>query len=449
MCFEGTLHILERELFKTLKKKFSMCFDLAAFLRQNFRAFFKTRGEQYRLTPKRFLFLILWLLIYIVAEVINRIFFLLDEIFFPRYHHQEVRKPVFIIGNPRSGTTMLHRLMSKDEETFTAFKVWELVLAPSITQRKIVFGLAAIGRWVGHPLMPLVGWINKVFRAGKVDRVHAIRVDAVEEDEHIMIHNWTSETLFNLYPYLDEVLPYFYFDRDIPDKKKKRVMKFYKNMLQRHLYAHGGDKVLLSKNPSHSSRIAALSETFPDARFIKLVRNPFEAVPSMLNTMSIGINIFCSPLEQYPFTDEFIDLMKYYYFYPVEFFKDKEELCSFIRYDDLVEQPDLIIEDLYAWLGLSYSESFKSLVADETHAQHFYRSKHEYPLEKIGLTEEQIFREFEDVYSYYEFDRQDFELQEREMLWQSRKWSKVWKRQRVKRMRKVRARSVEYGTSIS
>ena len=423
-------------------------FDFPAFFRYNFRAFFKTKGQQHQLSLKRFLFLVLWLPLFIIVELVNRVFLLLDEVFFPRYRKQTIEKPIFIIGNPRSGTTFLERLMFKDKESFTAFTVWELVLAPSITQRKIIWGLGKIGSWIGLPFKTVVQSINKRFRKGKVNKAHPIRVDAVEEDEHIMIHAFSSETLFNLYPYTDDVLPYFYFDRDIPEKKQRQVMAFYKNMLQRHVYAHGGNRTLLSKNPSYSSRIAALSQEFPDARFIKLVRNPFEAVPSMISTMSIGLNIFCDPLEQYAFKDEFIELMKYYYFYPVEFFKDQPDKCTFLRYDDLVSQPDSIIEDLYYWLEIPYSEDFRAKVAEETHAEHFYKSKHSYPLEEIGLSREKIFNEFEEVFSYYEFDQQDFELPEREMNWQSKKWSKVWKKQRARRLQGQSLRTLENGTPV-
>ncbi|MFZ3071591.1 MAG: sulfotransferase [Anaerolineaceae bacterium] len=410
-----------------------MYFDFAAYLRYNFRAFFQAKGTHYRLTPKRFFFLFFFNLIYILVELINRVFFLLDEIFFPRYHNQEVRQPVFIIGNPRSGTTFLHRLMFKDKETFTAFTVWELALAPSITQRKIIWFFGKVGRAVGHPVSFLAKALNKRFREGKAQVAHTIKIEEAEEDEHIMIHNWTSETLFNLYPFMDEVFPYFYFDRDIPEKKRRKIMRFYRRMVQKHLYAHGGDKVLLSKNPSYSSRIAALSKEFPDARFIKLVRNPFEAMPSMLDSMSIGINTFCDPLERYPFTEEYIQLMKYYYFYPVEFFKDKPDLCHFIKYDDLVEHPDEIVESLYAWLALAYPAKFKAVVKEQTHAQRHYQSRHEYPLEQMGLTEERIFKEFEEVFSYYEFDKHAFELPERQMGWQISKYAQFWKIQRGQR----------------
>ena len=40
---------------------------------------------------------------------------MLDYLFYPRLWYQQVVQPVFIVGHARSGTTLMHRLMSADE----------------------------------------------------------------------------------------------------------------------------------------------------------------------------------------------------------------------------------------------------------------------------------------------------------------------------------------------
>ena len=408
-----------------------MYLDVAAFLRYNFRAFFKTRGEHYRLTPKRFLILFIWVVLYIPAQLVNRIFFLLDDVFYPGYRQQKVKTPVFIIGNPRSGTTFLHRLMSKDKETFTALTVWELIFAPSITQRKIIWGVIKLFRILGYPINRSLDALNKKINKGNT--THNIKLDEAEEDEHLLIHSWSTESLWPLYPFKDELLPYFFFDRDIPKPKQHKVMEFYQSMIKRHLYAHGGKMILLSKNPSHSAKIASLTEFFPDARFINLVRNPFQAMPSMLDYMSTGWKLFCDPLEPYPYKKEFFEVMNYYYLYPVEYFKDKDNKCNFIRYDDLVANPDEIIEDLYSWLGLKISDSFGTVVANETTQARQYNARHTYSIADMGLSEPQIYKEFEEVFTYFEFDSHHLELPDHVMLWQLKELPQKWKSQRLQR----------------
>ena len=410
-----------------------MYFDFPSFIRYNFRAFFKTRGQHYRLTPKRLLVLLIWLSLFIPAQIINRICFLLDEILFPNYRGQQIRTPVFIIGNPRSGTTFLHRLLYKDSQTFTSFTVWEMLFAPSIVQRKIIWALIRAGKGIGSPFRWIARLINQRLSHGKRNSAHAIKLNAAEEDEHILIHNWTSESLWAIYPFKDELMPYFFFDRDLPKEKQRQAMNFYKRMIQKHLYAHGGDKILLSKNPSHSAKLAALTETFPQARFVNLIRTPFEAMPSMLDYMSTGWNFFCDPLEPFPFKDEVIDVMKYYYLYPATFFEEQKERCNFIKYEDFVQQPDEFVEDLYAWLELDYSEAFGETVTRETNAARRYRSQHKYSIEKMGLSEERIAREFAEVFYYYEFDNHRLEFQDPASYWKFKRRPKAWKAQLIKR----------------
>jgi len=47
-----------------------MYFDFPAFLRYNYKSFFKAKGKNYRLTLKRFLILFIWLLLFIPIEII-------------------------------------------------------------------------------------------------------------------------------------------------------------------------------------------------------------------------------------------------------------------------------------------------------------------------------------------------------------------------------------------
>lgn len=390
-----------------------MYFDFQAFFRYNFRAFFKASGQHYRLTPKRFMVLLIWLAVYIPAQIINRICFLLDEILYPQFRNQAIEKPIFIVGNPRSGTTFLHRLLYKDQKSFTAFTVWELILAPSIIQRKLIWGIAKFARWVGYPAHIIVDWINKKINKHEQTKAHSIKINAAEEDEHILIHSWTSASLWAIYPIREELLPYFYFDRNIPKTKQQKVMDFYKSMVQRHIYAHGGKRIFLSKNPAFTPKIGALSEAFPDSRFIIPVRNPLEAMPSMFEYMSSGWQIFCDPLEPYPNKEDFFEVMRYYYLYPVKFFKDKENQCKFIKYEDLTDRPDKIVENLYDWLGLNYTREFKQVVTQETHSARNYQSQHEYSIEKMGLSKEEILQEFEEVFQHYEFTDHLFELPEK------------------------------------
>src|SRR4029450_8548812 len=73
--------------------------------------------------------------------------------------------------------------------------------------------------------------------------------------------------------------------------RKQRTMKFYKSMLQRHMYATG-KKYFVAKNPAFSPKIATLLELFPDARIIYLARNPLDMLPSTVSWINYARRVF-------------------------------------------------------------------------------------------------------------------------------------------------------------
>ena len=93
-------------------------------------------------TTRRKLLLRLLVTVPLVASF-HAICFFLDEILFPGLRHVTVRTPVFIVGHARSGTTLLHRLMSEDRARFSVFLYYELFF-PSLLQKKAIRALAAL-----------------------------------------------------------------------------------------------------------------------------------------------------------------------------------------------------------------------------------------------------------------------------------------------------------------
>ena len=55
----------------------------------------------------------------------------LDEVVYPEYRAQKVERPVFVFANPRSGTTLAHRLISMDQDVFTTVKLYQTIF-PSV-----------------------------------------------------------------------------------------------------------------------------------------------------------------------------------------------------------------------------------------------------------------------------------------------------------------------------
>ena len=73
---------------------------------------------------RRFILMILFFVVIVFMQTFMLLFRLLDEVFYPNYRKTKLKDPVFIISNPRSGTSYLHRLLCLDEDRFTYFMLY-------------------------------------------------------------------------------------------------------------------------------------------------------------------------------------------------------------------------------------------------------------------------------------------------------------------------------------
>ncbi len=127
-----------------------------------------------------------------------RIAYLFDNLFYPEHQEQKVNEPVFIVGNFRSGTTFLHRLITKDDQS-TSFTSWELYMAPSVIGRKFYQLLMKLNHAVGNPARWVIGLFNRIVE--KETYMHKIGLDEAEEDGQVLFHVWSSFDLLAFFPF--------------------------------------------------------------------------------------------------------------------------------------------------------------------------------------------------------------------------------------------------------
>src|SRR5262245_46582591 len=74
----------------------------------------------------------------------------LDFLLFPGFKRQPVAQPVFIIAPPRSGTTLVQRLFSLDQDRFVHLKMYQTIF-PAVCFQKLFNGIAWLDRTLGRP----------------------------------------------------------------------------------------------------------------------------------------------------------------------------------------------------------------------------------------------------------------------------------------------------------
>jgi len=356
--------------------------------------FFKSEGTPGRLSPKRLLFVITIFIFYPFWQLSIRIAYLLDNLFYPDHLHQEVKEPVFIVGNFRSGTTFLHRLLTKDDES-SSFSSWELYLAPSVVGRFFYRWLMKANRMIGNPARWVIGIFNRIVE--KEEYIHKIGLNEAEEDGQVLLHLWSGFDLLAFFPFPKLIKEYIYYDDLISPEDKKLEMDYYYEIIQKHIYAHGGRRYI-SKNPSHSPKVKTLHHQFPDAKFINLVRNPLQVIPSTISLYSKHTHNYGDPETDYSLQETVIEHSKHWYLYPHQYLKTlpKDQYIR-VYYKDLVADPKGTVEKIYQRFGFELSPEFIKILEKDAKKAKAYKSKHKYSLKKMGVDKERIQKEFKFV----------------------------------------------------
>ena len=369
-----------------------MRFNLKLYLKTIKFAFFKSEGTPGRLSPKRF-FINLFIFLFWPAWILSmRIAYLFDNLFYPDHQDQDVKEPVFIVGNFRSGTTFLHRLLTKDDQS-TSFTSFELYMAPSVVGRKFYRWLLKVNYAIGNPARWVIGLFNRIVE--KEAYMHKIGLDEAEEDGQVLFHVWSSFDLLAFFPFPKLIKKYIYYDDQVPADVKKRDMDYYSEIVRKHIYAHGG-KRYISKNPSYSPKVKTLHQYFPDAKFINIVRNPLQVIPSTISLYSKHCQTYGDPENEYNLQETVIEHSKHWYLYPHQYLKSLPS-NQYVRvlYKDLIADPEGTIRDIYQRFNFEIRPEFAEILQVEAEKAKSYKSKHSYSLKKMGLSKQRIQREFQ------------------------------------------------------
>ncbi len=174
----------------------------------------------------------------------------------------QVHPPIFLIGHWRSGTTLLHNLMSLDRQ-FTFFNLFHAVFPAHflITER-----------WLG----PLTKFLLPATRP--MDNMPT-GWELPQEDE-IGMMNLTAVS-----PYLCLALqgrPHLYerfWSLQTASSSEQRRWREGFDLLMRKLTVRE-DKPVILKSPGYAFRVRRFLELYPDARFVYIYRNPYAVLKS-------------------------------------------------------------------------------------------------------------------------------------------------------------------------
>ena len=328
----------------------------------------------------------------------------LDHIFFGGFREQAVKEPVFIIAPPRSGTTLVQNLLSRDEQRFVHLKMYQTIF-PCVSYQRACDALVWVDAKLGRPMERMIGWCEKKWFGGW-DEMHKMRLNQPEEDDALFLYAFESEAIFLLFPFIDELWAAGFPDA-LPAEERRKLMRYYRGCLQRHLYANGRDKTLLSKATQSSGTLESLLEEFPDAKFITIVRHPYRSVASHVS-LFVPVWQAHSPeiARNGPVAKAYAKLAVEWYKHLFAFrqrVNPRNYYC--IDYRDLVGNPGETIRQVYTHFGWTIPSAFCQALDGASERQREFKSKHEYTLDEFGLSKEWIQEELGEVLDAYGLER--------------------------------------------
>jgi hypothetical protein len=335
-----------------------------------------------------------------LRQIISAITFSLDHVFYPSHRKQAIDRPIFIIGNPRSGTTFLHRLLLGAGD-MAALELWEMMF-PAITARKLLGGI--------------VPRLDKLSPARyHPSDVHDTSLRGIETDDIA----WFFRTMGGPFAWA-----YFLAWQDtwgsglsrrefaidgVTPREEQRFFDYYDACWRRNLTLKRAGRVL-AKTSMLTMRLDAVLRRYPDCKLVYVIRDPVEVIPS-------GMSLLASVLENgydvWNRTEEkdqrrwlenlyqaSCDMLRYFYDAYSAGKIPEHNLCI-VRYEDLINDLEPTMKRILEFIEIKPTVAFVDEVREQAARQRSYTSRHGHSPSQFGLTPDRIRADLGFVYDAF------------------------------------------------
>ena len=297
----------------------------------------------------------------------------------PGYKNRVIKQPLVICGIPRTGTTVLHKLLSVDrrfqglDHWLTA---WPMPRPPRAT-------------WADQPgFKHAVAIIEKRFEGLPEMKVsHDIVADEVDECLEVLRLDFVS----NRFPSMTS-LPRF--DRWF---QKQDETPYYRRLADTvRLIGLYDDRRWLLKNPGHFVELDSLFAVFPDACVVVTHRDPVKTIPSLCSVLS----------QSHCAVDPKADLRAMAK-REIGYWSDAKNRTDAIRktakgkqvfdvqHKDFHADPIGTVKSIYGFAGIEMLPEVETAMRDWLRDNpRDKRGEHKYTLEQYGLNVEQLREKF-------------------------------------------------------
>lgn len=308
----------------------------------------------------------------------------------PEIADEAIRAPIVIVGLPRTGTTMLHRMMSADPNLH-ALLWWESRHPAPFDRVTAGEGPDRLGD--AERIAAAEAEVAAMIEAApEVVAAHPMDPHAADEEIMLLEHSFFST---NSEAFVD--VPSFSRWLDAQDQSPGyRYLRRLLQLVQWQKRQRGevSERWVL-KSPHHLGYLDLLFAVFPDAKIVQTHRDPVQTIPSLASLVHTLRRTCSDRVDAKAVGRQWSERMKRALEACMAYRGDDDPRFLDVAYETLVADPFAAIERIYAFAGLRQGDGARDAMKEwAVENARDKRPVHAYTLEEFGFTEAGIRRDF-------------------------------------------------------
>lgn len=331
----------------------------------------------------------------VIGLLANRLRLEEDSKRHPEIGAQDVPQPLFIVGLPRTGSTLLHHLLAQDPGSRVA-QAWEVMFPSPPPEARRYQTDPRIARAARQ-----LAWFDALTPEFK--SIHPLGAQLALECIAIMSPTFLSPRFHTTYhvPTYQEWLE----RQDL-----RPAYRFHRRFLQQLQWRAPARRWVL-KAPSHLFAFDALLETYPDARIVQTHRDPLTVLASVASLTAVLQRAFTDDLNPLEIGREVSRRWTNGLDRAMRLRRSGRVLAERfidVHYHEMVRDPMAVVRRIYAHFDIplteAAAESMRRFLAENPKDKH---GAHRYSLSSFGLEADDLARRFKAYREFYGVPREE------------------------------------------